>query len=100
MFSVFITLAPLVLGLTAWGLSLFNALSRKQHRWIPTVSWFLCACALWFPLQAWNRWAQAKDVAALLDCAHAYALCAGVLLLGNLLLSVPTWIRFCKKEHR
>lgn len=80
-----ITLAPLILGLAAWAVNIISLCTHRKN--LGAVSWCLCACALWFPLNAWDRWAQGEDVAALLDCAHAYALCAGVLILGNLLIS-------------
>ena len=86
-----ITFAPLILGLAAWILSIIRICSRRKN--LTVLSWCLCACALWFPLYAWDRWAQAEDVAAMLDCAHAYCLCAGILLVGNLLLSVISRIR-------
>lgn len=86
-----ITLAPLFLGLAAWIVNTLCVCKRRSD--FAVLSWCLCACALWFPLFAWDRWAQAEDVAALLDCAHAYCLCAGVLLVGNLLLSGIGWLR-------
>lgn len=86
-----ITLAPLILGLAAWTVNIISLCTR--HKNLGSVSWCLCACALWFPLNAWDRWAQGEDVAALLDCAHAYALCAGVLILGNLLFSAIKLLR-------
>lgn len=95
-FSALVTLTPLILGIAAWVLSVVH-LFFKQHRWMATVSWLLCACALWFPIYSWSQWAQAEDVAALLDCARAYSLCASVLLVGNLLFSLPAWLRFTKK---
>ena len=79
------TLAPLILGLAAWTLNVLCVCSRRKG--FCTLSCCLCACALWFPLYTWNRRAGAEDVAAMLDCAHAYALCAGVLILVNLLLT-------------
>lgn len=86
-----ITLAPLILGLAAWAVNTISLCTHRKN--FGSVSWCLCACALWFPLNAWDRWAQGEDVAALLDCAHAYALCAGVLILGNLLISAIRLLR-------
>ena len=97
MLSLAITLMPLLLGVAAWILSAANLFSRQPHRWIPSVSWFSCASALWFPLCSWNLWAQNEDVSALLDCGHAYALCASILLLGNLFLTGLAHLRFKKQ---
>lgn len=95
--SIIVTLAPLMLGLTAWTLNLLYTIRRKRHSPLCMLSWCLCACALWFPLLSWDRWAQNEDVAALLDCAHAYCLCAGILLIGNLHLTALGWLRSARK---
>ena len=89
------TLAPLILGLAAWGVQIISLCARRSG--LCAAGWCLCACALWFPIHSWDRWAQGEDVAALLDCAHAYALCAGVLILGNLLLSA---LHLLRQRHR
>ena len=91
-----ITLAPLILGLVAWSVNIYACILRKKQL-LPTLSWVLCACALWFPIFNWDRWAAGEDMAALLDCAHAYALCATILLVINLLLTGIVWLRSSKK---
>ena len=85
MISLFVTLLPLVLGLVAWILSIIYCITKKSNLLI--LSWVFCACALWCPIQVLARWAANGDVAAILDCSHAYLLCATVLLIGNLLLA-------------
>lgn len=97
MLSFINTLLPLILGLAAWIINVIFIFSQKRHSILCTISWCLCACALWFPLLSWDRWAQNEDVAALLDCAHAYCLCGRSLLLGNLLLTVLGWLRSTRK---
>lgn len=100
--SLTITLAPLVFGLVAWGLSgscaiFWRVLSQKKRAFFPTLSWVFCAIALWFPLQAIHRWVENEDTAAILDCTGAYFLCAGILLIGNLLLTALGWLRSVTK---
>lgn len=92
-----ITLAPLILGFIAWGFNVCACIMRKKQV-LSTLSWLFCACALWFPIFNWDRWAAGEDVAALLDCAHAYSLCATVLLVGNFILTVISFLKN-KKTH-
>lgn len=82
-----ITLAPLALGLTAWGLAGAGIFSQKKSL-LCGLSWFACACALWFPLNTIRHWVQIGDTSAILDCAAAYALCGGVLLAGTGILNL------------
>ena len=81
-----ITLFPLLLGLAAWTLGLIRIWSQQHRALLGSLSWCCCACSLWFPLHAIWRWAENEDIAAILDCTHAYLLCATVLLIGNALL--------------
>ena len=90
------TLAPLILGLAAWSINIYACIWRKKQ-YLPMLSWALCACALWFPIFSWDRWAAGEAVSALLDCAHAYVLCATILLVVNLLLTGIVWLRSAKK---
>lgn len=85
--SLIVTLLPLVLGLASWAFGVIYAFSKNRKVWQQILSWILCACALWCPIQVLARWAANGDVAAILDCSHAYLLCATVLLIGNLLLA-------------
>lgn len=85
MISLFVTLLPLVLGLVAWILSITYCITKKSNLLI--LSWVFCACALWCPIQVISGWAEKEDIASILDCSHAYFLCATVLLVGNLLLT-------------
>ena len=91
------TLLPLLLGLVAWSLNIYACILRKKQ-YFPTLSWLLCACALWFPIHSWARWAAGEDVAALLDCARAYSLCATVLVAINLLLTGILFLRTKKRN--
>lgn len=81
--GLLITLAPLVLGLAAWVLAGVRIFKKGPFL---APSWCACAFSLFFPLLTIDQWAQKGDTAAILDCVHAYALCAGALLLVNLLL--------------
>ena len=85
--SLIITLLPLALGLLSWLLGGIYAFSKSRKGWQQLLSWILCACALWCPIQVLARWAENGAVASILDCSHAYLLCATVLLIGNLLLA-------------
>lgn len=85
--SLIVTLLPLALGLLSWLLGGIYAFSKNRKDWQQLLSWILCACALWCPIQVLARWAANNDIAAILDCSHAYFLCATVLLIGNLLLA-------------
>ena len=89
--SVFITLLPLILGFISWGLCLCGLFYRKKPLF--TASWCCCAWALLFPLITMGDWAQREEVASFLDCALAYALCAGVLLGVNSLLWLIALLR-------
>lgn len=91
--SLIITLLPLALGLLSWVLGGVYAFSKSRKGWQQLLSWILCACALWCPIQVLARWAANDDIAAILDCSHAYLLCATVLLTGNLLLTVIGIVR-------
>lgn len=82
--AIVITLAPLVLGLASWTLGAVCLTANGKR--LGSVSWMLCAFALWFPLFTICRWVEKGDMAAVMDCVHAYCLCAGVLLAGNVLL--------------
>ncbi len=85
--SLIVTLLPLALGLLSWALGGMYAFSKNRKRWQQLLSWILCACALWCPIQVLARWAEQEDISAILDCTHAYFLCATALLAGNLLLT-------------
>ena len=89
--SVFITLLPLILGFISWALSVCACFYRKERLF--AASWFCCAWALLFPLLTLRSWAQREEVASFLDCAPAYALCAGVLLGVNSLLWLLSLLR-------
>lgn len=91
--SLMITLLPLVLGLAAWVLGGIYAFAGNRKMWLSVLSWILCAGALWCPIQAIARWVEHEDIAAVLDCTHAYFLCATALLAGNLLLTAIGLLR-------
>lgn len=93
LFSLVITLLPLILGLAAWVLGTIHAFSKGRKAWISLLSWIFCACALWCPIQVIAKWAEQGDVSAILDCSHAYFLCATVLLTVNLLLTAFGFVR-------
>ena len=78
-----ITLAPLVLGLTAWVL----AVAGFRKKQLGYFSWVACAAALWFPLLSIHNWVIKEDISAIMDCAKAYMICAGVLLAVNAVLN-------------
>ncbi len=82
-----VVLAPLALGVTGWGLSTAGILNKRKVV-LCGLSWFVCACALWFPLYTICHWAQIGDVSAILDCVRVYTVCAGVLLAVNGILNV------------
>ncbi len=81
--GIAVTVMPLVLGLAAWVLAGLRIFKKGPF---PALSWCACACALFFPILTIDRWVLAGDISAILDCSHAYLLCATVLLLGTLLL--------------
>lgn len=85
--QLIIVLVPLVLGLIGWGLATAGIFSKRKFV-LCGLSWFLCACALWFPLYTIRHWVQIGDVSAILDCVGAYTVCAGVLLAGNGILNL------------
>lgn len=81
------TLVPLLLGLAAWTLAVAGIFS-KRYPLMCCLSWFSGACALWFPLYSLLQWVNEKDLSAVMDCTHAYTLCAGILLIVNFLLNL------------
>lgn len=93
LFSLVITLLPLMLGLAAWTFGAIYVFSKNRKAWQQALSWIFCGCALWCPIQVIAKWAAQDDVAAILDCSHAYFLCATVLLTGNLLLTAFGFVR-------
>ena len=95
--ELFITLLPLILGLTAWTLSCIGIFSRK-YPLLHGLSWFSCACSLWFPLYSVLQWVKKEDLAAVIDCIGAYMLCASVLLLGNFVINLISALLHRKKQ--
>lgn len=85
------TFGPLLLGLLAWGLGAAALLSRRAA--LGFFSLGSCAASLFLVILYFCAEAKAGDVAAILDTADAFALCAAVLVLGTLALNGATLIR-------
>lgn len=81
------TLAPLVLGLAAWGLGLAALLARRKRdaaRLCGLGSLACCAASLCTVVFGLAHYADTEDVSAFLDTANAFRLCSGTLLAGTL----------------
>lgn len=92
-----VTLLPLILGLAAWILAFIGIFSR-HYALTRCLSWFSCACALWFPLYTIFQWVQKGDMAAVMDCIRAYLLCTSVLLLVNFVINLISALLHIKKK--
>lgn len=92
-----ITVAPLLLGLAAWTLAVAGIFSRR-YPLLRCLSWFSCACSLWFPLYSILQWVNQGDLSAVMDCIHGYTLCAGILLSVNFLLNLISALIHIKKK--
>lgn len=88
--AVTMTVMELGLGLTAWALGLCALILRRKAgaaQMCGMLSMTCCAASLCTVVFEFARYADIEDVAAFLDTANAFRLCAGVLLLGTLALN-------------
>ena len=96
--EIVITLLPLILGLIAWTLAFIGIFSRR-YPLMRCLSWFSCACSLWFPLYSILQWVKKDDLSAVMDCIHAYVLCASVLLLVNFAINLISALLHIKTKN-
>lgn len=83
----------LILGFFSWALLGYRIvankkLDRSKVFKVQSISWTLCAVALYIPSLAQFLEFKENDISAMLDCVSAYHLASFVLLLVNLILSV------------
>lgn len=93
----------LILGVFSWALLVYRIvankkLDRSKIFKVQSISWALCAVALYIPSLAQFLEFKENDISAMLDCVSAYHSASFVLLLVNFILSVISVLMIKKRE--
>lgn len=92
----------LILGLSSWGLLIYRIIANKKFDRakvfkFQSISWVVCAVALYIPSLAQFLEFKENDISAILDCVSAYHMASFILLFVSLVLSIIS-VLMIKKE--
>lgn len=92
-------LISLILGFAALGFAVYSA-KAKGCLSCTTLSGLCCSASLLCQLLDNDRLAQLEDICAILDTAHARAVCAAVLLILTSVLNILALLRNRQKNQK